>query len=137
VTLVGLLIYKKHRHHDAPSYSLKQAGLRDPLLSSLFHETMTLKRYLSTLVFPISPRRPRIASIDSPVSARSPIEDLRDFWRATFEESLKQGEKYREDALARMRAQRGLLSDAEVWDFSTGLWWNETISRTLPRARRG
>ncbi|KAH9913305.1 uncharacterized protein B0H18DRAFT_1025105 [Fomitopsis serialis] len=80
---------------------------------------MALKRYLSTLVFPTSPRRSRTASSESPVSARSPIEDLRDFWKATFEESLKQGERYREDALARMRAQRGLLSDAEVWDLQT------------------
>ncbi|KZT71770.1 hypothetical protein DAEQUDRAFT_96452 [Daedalea quercina L-15889] len=79
---------------------------------------MTLKRYLSTLVSPVSPHRPR-TSIESPVSVRSPIEDLRDFWKKTFEESLGRGEEYREAALAGIHAQRGLLSDAEVWDLQT------------------
>lgn len=84
---------------------------------------MTLKRYLSTLVSPISPRRPRTStestSIDSPVSVRSPIEDLRDFWKKTFDESLERGEEFREAALARIRAQREYLSAAEVWDLQT------------------
>lgn len=81
---------------------------------------MTLKRYLSTLVSPISPRRPRAStSIDSPVSVRSPIEDLRDFWKKTFNESLARGEEYREAALARIRDQRAYLSAAEVWDLQT------------------
>lgn len=80
---------------------------------------MTLKRYLSTLVSPISPRRPRTPSIASPVSVRSPIEDLRDFWKKTFDQSLECGEEYREAALASIHAQRGLLSDAEVWDLQT------------------
>ena len=81
---------------------------------------MTLKRYLSTLVSPISPRRPRTSTestaIDSPVSVRSPIEDLRDFWKKTFDESLERGEEYREAALARIRDHREFLSAAEVWD---------------------
>ncbi|TFY58210.1 hypothetical protein EVJ58_g6557 [Rhodofomes roseus] len=80
---------------------------------------MTLRRYLSNLVSPISPRRPRTASIQSPNSVRSPLEDLRDFWKAAFEESLEQGEEFRAAALARIQAQRGLLSDAEVWDLQT------------------
>lgn len=84
---------------------------------------MTLKRYLSTLVSPISPRRPRTStesiSHDSPVSTRSPIEDLRDFWKKTFNESLERGEEYREAALARIRDQREYLSAAVVWDLQT------------------
>ena len=84
---------------------------------------MTFKRYLNTLVSPISPRRPCTStesiSNDSPVSVRSPIEDLRDFWKKTFDESLERGEEYREAALARIRDQREYLSAAVVWDLQT------------------
>ncbi|KZT10855.1 uncharacterized protein LAESUDRAFT_747468 [Laetiporus sulphureus 93-53] len=74
---------------------------------------MALKKYLSTFLR----RRRSSSSTESPLEAR--LDELRQFWKATFQESLSRGDEYRAAATMHLRRSQEVLSGADMWHLQT------------------